>query len=290
MANPLSVHGPKAMDAQDSKRRCSRFRGATPALLRGLVAAALLLAAGPAAARIEGEVPQPRVGHAYSLATGALVYREIHNPESVDGRLVRDRVEYRGPDGELLAVKTVDYSRDPVCPAFRFEDRRSGYLEGLERDQQGRPVLFTRESADAPLERKVLDASDPIVADAGFDIMVYRNLEQLQQGAEPVIPFAVPSRQRTLDFRLRSLGSRQVLGREATVVRMELANPLLRWLVDPIDVAYNAETGALLRYEGLSNVPKPDGDGNYRVRIDFPPEGVEPQPPSAEAEPTIERR
>ena len=53
----------------------------------------------------------------------------------------------------------------------------------------------------------------------------------------------------------------------------------LRWLANPIDVAYHAETGALLRYEGLSNIPDPDRDGNYRVRIDFPPDGVEPEPP-----------
>lgn len=277
------------MIANASARRRVRIRAARsplPAAL--LVAAALLTAAGAGEARMEGDVPQPRIGHAYSLETGELVYREVHNPESADGRLVRDRVEYRGPDDELLAVKTVDYRRDPVCPEFRFEDRRTGYVEGLEWEDQGRPVLFSRESGDAPMKRAVVDASDQLVADAGFDIMVYRKLERLQQGAEPVFPFAVPSRRQVLEFRLRSLGTREVLGQSATLIRMELSNPLLRWLVDPIDVAYNAETGALLRYEGISNVPRPDGDGNYRVRIDFPPEGVDPQPPAAEPERTIE--
>lgn len=220
----------------------------------------------------------PRVGHAYSLATGELVYRELHDPETADGRLLRDRVEYRGPDGELLARKLVDYTPDPLCPAFRLEDLRSGYVEGLEWASDGRPVLFHRDNGQAPLERQPV-AAEELVADAGFDMLIYRTLDALQSGARPEFPFAVPSRLDTLTFRLRSLGRQQILQRPATLVRMELANPLLRWLVDPIDVAYHAETGALLRYEGISNLPNPDGDGNYRVRIDFPPDGVQPQPP-----------
>jgi len=275
------------MAATDSRCRDGRIR---PADHLARIAAAglfamLIVAAAPAAARTGDAAPQPRIGHAFSLETGELVYREIHQPQASDGRLVRDRVEYRGPDGELLALKTVDYTPDPVCPAFRLEDRRTGYVEGLEWNGDGRPVVFMRESADAPMQRAVLEAEGDLVADAGFDVMVYRQLERLQEGATPVFPFAVPNRLRTLEFRLRRLGRREILGRPATLVRMEPANPLLRWLVDPIDVAYNADTGALLRYEGISNLPRPDGDGNYRVRIDFPPQGTQPQPPEPEDPP-----
>lgn len=272
---------------------CSPRRSAwiRPAALRLAVCIVGVLVAPLASvhARDGGEAPQPRVGHAYSLETGELVYREIHEPRTVDGRLRSDRVEYRGPDGELLATKDVDYSPDPVCPAFRLEDRRTGYVEGLEWTD-GAPELFTRESAGASMERVRVEATKDLVADAGFDVMVFRELERLQEGAEPVFPFAVPSRLRTLDFRLRSLGTRQVLGQQATVIRMELANPLLRWLVDQIDVSYNADTGALLRYEGISNLPHPDGDGNYRVRIDFPPAGVDPVPPVVNAEQPLDSR
>ncbi|MDX1609777.1 MAG: hypothetical protein R3225_06605 [Halofilum sp. (in: g-proteobacteria)] len=231
----------------------------------------------------------PRTGHAFSLATGELVYLEVHRPETADGRVLRDQVEYRGPDGELLARKSVDYRPDPVCPTFRLEDLRTGYVEGLERSADGRTVLFHREDTDAPLERAPVSA-EGLVADAGFDMLIYRELESLQAGERPVIPFAVPSRLDTLDFRLRKLDRRQVLGRTATVIRMELANPVLRWLVEPIDVAYDAETGALLRYEGISNLPNPDGDGNYRVRIDFPPAGVEPEPPAGEPSQPVKQR
>lgn len=279
------------MTANVSPARPARIRTAAgPArrVVTGAVAA-LILAGGATAARAEGGAPQPRVGHAWSLETGELVYREIHNPRTANGRLQGDRVEYRGPEGDLLATKTVDYRPNPVCPAFRLEDRRTGYVEGLEWGDDGRPVVFTREDAEAPVERARLEAAEDLVADAGFDVMVYRQLDRLQQGAEPVFPFAVPNRLRTLDFRLRRLGARQVLGQEATRIRMELDNPILRWLVDPIDVTYNAETGALLRYEGISNLPRPDGDGNYRVRIDFPPAGVEPEPPVAAAESATER-
>lgn len=265
-------------NCRDRIRSVARLRRS---VLAGVFA--LLIQSSPSAlARTDDAVPQPRVGHAFSLETAELVYLEIHDPRTSDGRLSSDRVEYRGPDGELLALKTVDYTPDPICPAFRLEDRRTGYVEGLKWAGDGRPVVFTREAADAPVQRALLEVDDDLVADAGFDVMVYRQLQRLQEGATPVFPFAVPNRLRTVDFRLRSLGRREILGRPATVVRMEPANRLLRWLVDPIDVAYNAETGALLRYEGISNLPRPNGDGNYRVRIDFPPEGVDPVPPEPE--------
>ncbi len=143
-------------------------------------------------------------------------------------------------------------------------------------------MLFHRDGAGAPLERERVPAGE-LVADAGFDMLIYRELDALQSGERPEFPFAVPSRLDTLTFRLRSLGREKILQRPATRVRMELANPLLRWLVDPVDVAYHADTGALLRYEGISNLPDPNGDGNYRVRIDFPPDGVQPQPPRLQA-------
>ncbi|MDZ7747617.1 MAG: hydantoinase/oxoprolinase family protein [Halofilum sp. (in: g-proteobacteria)] len=258
--------------AADSRRR---------APLAGVVLVALAGSAGAA-----GDIPQAalerRVGHAFLLATGEPVYREIHEPRVADGRLLGDRVTYRGPDGAVIARKRVDFSRRPLAPTFRARGpaqpatprawSTGGAGDGL--------ALFHRKGRDAELRRAVIDAPPGLVADAGFDVLLYRRLDALAAGETLAFPFAVPSRLDTVRFRLRAIDRRTVLGAPAVVIRMEPDSALLRWLVEPIDVAYHAETGALLRYEGVSNLPRPDAEGNYRVRIDFPPDGAAPQPPA----------
>ena len=252
------------------------------------VAVALVLLAGgamPAPAR-GGDVPaaalERRVGHAFRLDTGQPVYREIHEPVVENGRLAGDRVTYRAPDGALIARKRIDFSHHPLAPSFRLEDFRTGYVEGLERGADGVPVLFHREGTGATLRRASIPDSPDLVADAGFDLLIYRRIEALAAGRRLTFPFAAPSRLDTVAVRLRPLGRRTVMGEPALLIRMEADNVIVRWLADAVDVAYHAHTGALLRYEGVSNIPDPERDGNYRMRIDFPPPGAGPQPPPPE--------
>jgi len=235
------------------------------------------LAAGAAA--VPDAAQERRVGHAYSLETGEKVYREIHQPVIDAGELVGDEVTYRAPDDRVIARKRVDFSQRASAPAFRLIDRRSGYVEGLEWLGQDQAALFRREGGDAAMERVEIEAPSDLVADAGFDIVIYRRLDELKAGEELTFPFAAPGRLDTYDYRLRKVGEARVLGQPAIEIRFEPQSAILRWLADPIDVAYHRETGALLRYEGVSNLPNPDGEGNYRVRIDFPPEGRAPEPP-----------
>ena len=249
------------------------------------LAVALVLLLMPCVAGA-GDVPEAaldrRVGHAYTLDGGRFVYREIHEPVVAEGKLLGDRVTYVDPAGTVFARKRVEFVPNALAPAFRLEEERTGYVEGLRRPDAGGIELFRRKGKEAAFEAATLDPPPETVADAGFDILIYRRLERLEAGETVEFPFAAPSQLDVVAFRLRAIDRRVVLGEPAVVIRMEPANMFIRWLADPIDVAYHARTGALLRYEGLSNIPNPDADGNYRVRIDFPPPGVEPQPPAAE--------
>ncbi|MFW5969403.1 MAG: hypothetical protein ACOCP9_02065 [Halofilum sp. (in: g-proteobacteria)] len=242
-----------------------------------------VLAAGSATAFEASDAAlASRVGHAFELESGRPLYREVHSPEVVDGALVADEVEYVDPDGRTFARKRVSFEAAPLAPSFRLEDTRTGYIEALERRGDGRIELIYRKREDAATERTVTDPPQGVVADAGFDLLIYRNLDRLRDGETLRFPFAAASQQKTVPFRLRAIDEREVLGEPALVIRMEPDNMFIRWLANPIDVAYHAETGALLRYEGLSNIPDPDGDENYRVRIDSPPEGMEPEPPASD--------
>lgn len=271
-------------------RASARTPGASRRGVTGLVGAVVVLAAAaspaPASAMtatVAGTPPEaalePRVGHAYRLATGELVYRVVHEPR-VDGRrLLGDHVRYVAPDGDLIARKTVRFGEYPLVPAFRLEILDNGRVAGLERLGGDRVELFNRDGDDGEIERAELTAPSGLVADAGFDLLVSRRLGELKAGETLQFPFAVPSRLTTIDFRVYMVDRREVLGEAAVVVRMEPANVFFRWLVNPIHIAYDADTGALLRYEGLSNLPDPRREGRYRVRIDYPPDDADPAAP-----------
>ncbi len=233
---------------------------------------------GPGEAGLPAIALESRTGHAFRLDNGELVYREVHHPEVEEGRLVGDDVRYLDADGEEFARKRVDYRPNPVRPDFLLEDLRSGYVEGLEALDDGRVAIRHRGVGDDETRVTRVEPPDDLVADAGFDIRMTRDFDRLLDGERVRLPFLVPSRGDWYSFRATPVEQTEVLGEPALVVRMELSGWVGRLLTSPIDVSYHRDTRALLRYEGVSNIRDADGE-SLNVRIDFPPDGRDPEPP-----------
>lgn len=235
-------------------------------------------AEGPGEPGLPAVALESRTGYAFRLDNGEPVYREVHDPEVEEGRLVGDDVRYLDTDGEEFARKRVDYRPDPVRPDFLLEDRRSGYLEGLEALDDGSVEVRHRGVGEDEASVTRAEPPDDLVADAGFDIRMTRDFDRLLDGESVRLPFLVPSRGDWYEFRATPVEQTEVLGEPALVVRMELSGWVGRLLTSPIDVSYHRETRALLRYEGVSNIRDAEGE-SLEVRIDFPPAGRDPEPP-----------
>ena len=229
---------------------------------------ALLFAMAPVAARGAGE-PMLSVQFARAQAPGggALLYREEHLLRSLDGRPLERLVLYRCPSGPAFARKRVDYSVSPSAPAFALEDARSGYREGLRRQAAGAELYFRPRAGLA--EQHTALAVAPEVADAGFDEFVRAHWNALAAGESLPLRFAVPARLSAMEFRVRRAGEDVVAGQAALRFRLRL-DGLLGFIAPHIDVAYDARSHRLLRFEGLSNLRDPKNEGQWQVRIDFP--------------------
>jgi len=148
-------------------------------------------------------------------------------------------------------------------------------------------LALTSASVSAPATAAATEALDELpadlVGDAGFDRFVIDHWQKLLAGETVHFHFLVPSRLDYLGFKVRHLGREQIGGRSAEVFRLALGG-LLGLIVSGIDVAYEAESRILLRFEGLSNVRDPEGD-NYVARIEFPLDArrVEPDASALEA-------
>lgn len=230
-----------------------------------------LAAAGPALAALsfeEGLARDPR--------DDRLLYREQHLLRAQDGRLTDRLVLYRCPDGTAFARKQLDYRGAPTAPAFRLEDARSGYSEGLVRNGAAESVFFREGGGPAQQKAPLGAASATRVADAGFDQFVRLNWNALLAGETVPLEFAVPSRLEGIRFKVYRVQSDTVGGERAEVFRLRLGG-LLGWIAPHIDVAYGRDTQRLLRFEGLSNLREDDGEDQLVARIDFPAKSVAAQ-------------
>jgi len=196
----------------------------------------------------------------------AVLYRERHWIRIEGDRPVERLVLYLCPDGTAFGRKQVDYRRSAAAPAFRFDDFRSGYAEGL-RDARS-PEVFFRPGGGAS-EKSAPLASRQLVVDAGFDEFIRSQWRPLVAGDAVPLDFALPARLESMAFTIRRVGESRVDGEPAWIFRLRLGG-VIGWLAPHIDVSYGQQSRRLLRFEGLSNVRDDAGDKQVTARIDFP--------------------
>jgi hypothetical protein len=208
------------------------------------------------------------VGYAYAEDSGELVYIERHSQTAGTRSPSRLDTRYTTPEGRLIASRAVRFV-DPLRPSFELTLADGRPLEGLDHRIDGLRV-YRRDPADNALDSTTLRSDQVDVADAGFVRFIQIQWEALVAGNPLEFDFLVPSRLDAVPMRLRLHERVSVLDEPAMTFRLAPANPVLRWFVDPIDISFHAERRELLRYRGLSNIPR-DDQGNHVVRIDFPP-------------------
>ena len=211
------------------------------------------------------------VGFATDMNQGTYLYVEEHQASYDNGRPTLLTTTYRDEQKNVIATRIVDFSQHAFIPDFRLENRRTGYVEGAEKVSGGLRV-YVRRAANQPIEEKVISVSQPTVVDAGFNNFVQTYWDSLMTGKKLYLNFAVPSRLEYYGFRLYKDGETTVGGRRAVVVKCDIDNFLLRFLLKPIVLKYDVQTTRLVSYEGISNISDDKGD-NYLVKIAFSPQG-----------------
>lgn len=229
-------------------------------ILKSIAAIALLAALHATSAQA---IVQREQAFASALRDGTALYREEHLVRFADGNPDERLVLYRCIDGAAFARKRVRYGDDPAAPSFQLEDARSGYREGAERTRDGLRVAWT---APGAAEEAALLPPGPLVADAGFDEWIRAEWEALTGGRSRSMRFVVPSRLRAYRFEVSPVDAGNP---ELRAFRLRLGS-WLGWLLPSIEVAYNAQTRRLVRFEGLSNLRDDAGNSQLEVRIEFP--------------------
>ena len=274
---------------------CSPF--GVPALAAMLLAAGAADAASapPDAAKhaVIGTVSATRTNGAPRAATPAAISGYRGEARDAAGRLIyieqdfvrdggaRRLTLYRCPDGLPFARREDDArGGNSTAPDFALDDAQTGYREGVRRNTDGTRSVSVRMNRASDEKSAPVPITRHLVIDAGFNAFVIRHFDALLSGATLPVEFLVPSRLKTIGFKIMRIEDTGAAARGEVAFRLELGG-WFGFLLPHIDVLYDAHTRVLRRYVGLSNLRDARGD-NLKVRIDFPPSQARRNIPRAE--------
>lgn len=206
------------------------------------------------------------IGTAWSPDKSQMLYQEFHFAE--DPALdLPTRVQYRNPDGSLIAEKSVDYSGSMTAPAITQIDYRNTArivteLIPADRPAQVRVGFQAHDSRDYRVEE--VSYRDSLVVDAGFDPFIRDNWERMVGGRSVSAHFLVPSRLDTVRVNLSRTDETNCNGVAAElhcfVIRPAGLLRVVGFLIDPIYIGYEQDSRRLMMFNGLSNLRDDAGE------------------------------
>ncbi len=184
---------------------------------------------------------------------GEVVYEEHHNHKAdLDGG--ESKVEYKTPDGEVIAEKIVDYDCRVSAPNYVLQMRQgSNWIETV-RWESGQLVVSKPDGAKSLAVVSV----DDLVIDAGFDNYVFENWSELISGQPKEIDFLhVPGKhliKLVINLVADSRANQYASSNNVVVFQIATKSKLLRLFAEPIYLGYDKTTKLLDFYAGSTNL------------------------------------
>jgi hypothetical protein len=212
-------------------------------------------------------------GYAYDLKSDRYLYTEVHEQQVRNDRWVSGSITYYRPDGSKFGYKTLDFSKDQVLPAYRFEQYDIGRIEAVV--DNGDPLqLLIKGNKDKPEKTKSIPKQPMMTADSGFHMFIRDHFEELMRGDTVRFSFAAAPELNSFKFKMYRVEDTTFEGAPAVRIKVEPAS-LLTFLIDPLILTYHEQSQRLLEFRGISNVHDPQRLKAYIVRISYftkPPE------------------
>ena len=214
-----------------------------------------------------GDETRRYYGYAYDLKTGRYLYTEVHEQVYRGGQWARGRIRFYAADGRAIGDKTLDFSAHPYVPVYRFEIPAEHYVEAI--TEVGKTVARLHKQADGKTASKIADVDDNTAGDSGFHSYLVAHFDELMRRDTLAFNFIVAGNLDRYRFRAKRIDDGQFQGQPSVRVRVE-PDSLLRYLVSPLELAYEPVSKKLLEYRGISNVHDPATGKAYNARIVYP--------------------
>ncbi len=194
---------------------------------------------------------------------GEVVYIEKHEI-TVDeiglNKLIK--VEYKKPDGSLLAKMNSDFSKNKLVPETVFEDLRFKSKTVLKIVDS--KIEFEEIKDNKSISKKTFDLHESMVAGQGFDNYIRANASRLDE-KHLDFKFGVLEKK---DFFTLTGYKKPSRSKEHVEYGIKASSWFIRLFAKELKVVYEAKTMKLKSFSGLSNIM--DDSGNSQdVTIDY---------------------
>lgn len=242
-------------------------------LLKPLLLASATLAAGAGHAQTN-----EFVGYGYDLKTDEFRYTEHHTQTLKDGKVVDWQVDYRDPEGGLIATKWLKPGNNPAVPEYELSVKTNGYVEGIRRIDDNSIELKRQKPGEESAETTIISHDETACADSGFDAFLRQNWERALSGKKLKFDFIAAGRLADYGFKAKRMDDTSFEGKPAVRFEVSLAS-FLGVFVDSLELTYDPDSKKLLEYRGIGNMP---GDDNkvYPVRVSYYSERPGDLPPA----------
>jgi len=196
-----------------------------------------------------GAAEEPFIGDIYLAGTnrGMLIFRQ-RNSVTRKGDITVLKHTYTHPNGRVATVEEV-ILKNGVFEKYFVDFEKSTCGCTLERDGGRIRFGFTR----GDVSRKGEDAFVPtLVMGPTLSLFVRSRWDRLVRGETVYFHFPAMTLQRIVRFQLSRHDSSPYARKGVMVVKMDIANVLLRLLVDPVDLVYDMNTRRVLEIHGKS--------------------------------------
>ena len=222
------------------------------------------------------------VGYGYDLKTDEFRYTEHHTQTLKDGKVVDWQVEYRAPDGALIASKWLKPSGNPAVPEYELSVKTNGYVEGIRRIDDTTIELKRQKPGEESAETKTISHDATACADSGFDAYLRQNWDRALSGKKLKFDFIAAGRLADYGFKAKRIDDTTFEGKPAVRFEVSLAS-FLGVFVDSLELTYDPDSKKLLEYRGIGNMPGED-DKVYPVRVSYFSQRPDDLPPAPKAE------
>ncbi len=229
------------------------------------------------------------LGFARDARTQRFLYTEVHEfNRSADGEVQSATCRYYDAQGKEMARKSLDYRSNRFIPVYTLEMPAQRYTEGISSNAD--PVVVFKKNTGQEAQASLPRDDGLEAADAGFNHLLMAQMPKLRKGETVNFKLIVAGRTDRFRFRVRKLADVKV-EQEPGIKLLVEPDSLLRMLVAPIEIVYDAAGKRLLNYSGVSNIIDPSSGEVFRhVNISYVgPTPNEARWPPSQAEPRSSR-
>ena len=225
---------------------------------------ALSLAASSALA--DGAQTLRFYGYAYDLDSNKYIYTEVHQENVTEDHWLSGTTDYYLPDGKHFGHKSLDFGKDQILPAYRYEQPGIGLVEGIVDDGDPIQMLIHRPGKK---EKTCSIAKKPMyTADSGFHMLIRAHFAELMRRETLKFSFVAALECDHFKFKANRIEDTTFEGKPAVRFKVQPAS-LLTFIVDPLILTYDPKTMSLYEFRGISNIHDPSSGKAYVVRIAY---------------------